>query len=88
LFKITKLILTNFVVFLLNQINHMQFRGSSLDDVKGQGDGREVRREVATQVDIIRLCSDPEAQWRELCRLHLFWARLSIKRPCRGSWLG
>lgn len=72
----------NFVVFLLNKINHIQFRGSSLDDVKRQGDGRQ----VATHVDIIRLCSDPEAQWRETCRLHLFWARLGIKRLCRGSW--
>lgn len=72
----------NFVVFLLNKMNHIQFRGSSLGDVKRQGDGRE----VAMHVDIIRLCSDPEAQWREICRLHLFWVRLGIKRLCRGSW--
>jgi hypothetical protein len=34
--------LTSFVVFLLNRINYIQFRDSSLDDVKGQGDGREL----------------------------------------------
>jgi hypothetical protein len=34
--------LVNFVVFLLNKIDHIHFRESSLDDVKRQGDGREM----------------------------------------------